>query len=159
MYRSTFRLRQRMQGAVAVEMALLLVPMLVLVFGVAEFGRALYQYNTLAKSVRTAVRHLSQYNPSDATRYTQAQNEARCLAVHGNLICNGPALAPGLITNMVKINDTPIVVTTSEGTTISVVEVGIEGYEFDFFLDPRAFLGGGEQSIRFGDIRASMRQS
>ncbi|MGG7054681.1 TadE/TadG family type IV pilus assembly protein [Nitrosomonas sp. ANs5] len=159
MYRSKFRLRKRMQGAVAVEMALLLVPMLVLVFGVAEFGRALYQYNTLAKSVRTAVRHLSQYNPSDAARYTQAQNEARCLAVHGNLTCNGPALAPGLTTGMVKINETPIDVTTSEGTTISLVEVGIEGYQFDFFLDPRAFLGGGEQSIRFGDIRASMRQS
>jgi len=165
MKRLQYRPSNQMRGAVAVELALLLIPMLVLVFGVAEFGRALYQYNALTKSVRTAVRHLSQINPGDpnnsldVAKYNQAKEEAKCLAIHGKLACEGPTLAPGLNAGMVKFNDSPVVVTTSEGTTITLVEVRIEGYSFNFLLDPRTFLGSGEQSILFGEIRASMRQS
>jgi len=165
MKRLQYQSSHRMRGAVAVELALLLIPMLVLVLGVAEFGRALYQYNALTKSVRTAVRHLSQVSPGDpdnaqdVAKYNQAKEEAKCLAIHGKLTCQGPTLAPGLNAGMVKFNDSPIVVTTSEGTTITLVEVRIEGYSFNFLLDPRTFLGGGEQSIQFGEIRASMRQS
>lgn len=165
MKRLQYLSRHRMRGAVAVELALLLIPLLVLVFGVAEFGRALYQYNALTKSVRTAVRHLSQVspgdadNPQDVAKYNQAKEEARCLAVYGKLACSGEKLAPELNLDMVEFNDSPIVVTTSEGTTITLVEVRIERYPYKFFLDPRTFLGGGVPSISFGVIRASMRQS
>jgi TadE-like protein len=48
------------KGVVAIEMALILVPMLILCFGITELGRALYQYNGLVKATRGAVRYLSQ---------------------------------------------------------------------------------------------------
>jgi Flp pilus assembly protein TadG len=75
--------------------------MLLIVLGVAEFGRAIHTFNTLSKGVRDAVRHLSQFGPGDST----VQAEARCLAVHGRADCGGPALAPGLTTGQVVICD------------------------------------------------------
>ena len=145
-----------MRGAVAVEFAILLIPLLLLVLGVSEFGRALYQYNTLVKSVRDSVRHLSHLNPTSSD-YSVTQIEAKCLAVYGNTSCSGDTLLPGLTTSMVSIN--PIVTTTSTGASITLVEVRITGYTFNFLLDPRALMGGGDESITFGDIHATMRQS
>ncbi|WP_430229536.1 TadE/TadG family type IV pilus assembly protein [Nitrosomonas communis] len=149
-------MQKAMRGAVAVEFALVLIPLLMLALGAAEFGRAMYQYNTLVKAARDSVRYLSHYNPS-STNYTQAQTEAKCFAVYGNSECTGQTLAPGLATSMVNIN--PINTTTAEGTPITLVEVKITGYIFNFILDPRTFLGGGEGSITFDDITATMRQS
>lgn len=153
------------RGAVAVEFALLLIPLLMLALGAAEFGRALYQYNTLVKSTRDAARYLSQINPT-ASDYKQAEEEAKCRTVYGNKSnkteCNdsGQPLAPGLTTSMVTTRQ--INITTSEGTPITLVEVKISNYRFNFLLDPRTLLNSsdsGEQSITFGDIRATMRQS
>lgn len=145
-----------MRGAVAVEFAILLIPLLLLVLGVSEFGRALYQYNTLVKTVRDSVRHLSHLSPTSSD-YSKTQAEAKCLAVYGNTGCSGDTLLPGLTTSMVNIN--PIVTTTSTGASITLVEVRITGYTFNFLLDPRALVGAGEESITFGDIHATMRQS
>lgn len=149
-------MQKAMHGAVAVEFALLLIPMLMLALGAAEFGRALYQYNTLVKATRDSVRHLSHLNPT-SSGYSQAQTEAKCLAVYGNTVCTGQSLAPKLTTSMVSIN--PINTTTAAGTPITLVEVRITGYTFNFLLDPRTLLGGGDQSITFDNIRATMRQS
>lgn len=90
------------RGVAAVEFGLMLVPMLLMVFGVVEFGRAFYQYDTLTKSTRAAARYLSQYSPADANYPTAA---AKCLAVYGNTACTGPVLVPGLTTSMVVICD------------------------------------------------------
>ena len=88
-------------GVAAVELGLLITPMVLMLFGATEFGRAIYTYNTLDKTVRDAVRHLSQHGPGDATIQTQA----RCLAVYGNAGCSGNAIAPGLTTGQVTLCD------------------------------------------------------
>lgn len=146
-----------MGGAAAVELALLLIPMLILILGVAEFGRALYQYNTLTKAVRDAARYLSQFNPNDASAYDEAKEDAICLAVYGSLSCGGEVLVADLVPDMVSINT--IAETSSAGVPITLVEVRITGFIFNFILNPLMFLGGGDQSITFDDIRAVMRQS
>lgn len=164
MKRLQFRSIARMRGAVAVEMALLLIPMLVLVFGVAEFGRAIYQYDTLTKSVRTATRYLSQVSPGsssdDAEKFDKLKGEAICLAVYGDLTkCNSETpLVPGLVPSMVQVSTLPDV-PTSSGAKITLIKICIEKFSFQFLLDPRTLLGGGEQSITFGPICSSMRQS
>lgn len=145
-----------MRGAVAVEFALLLIPMLLLTFGVAEYGRALYQYNTLVKTVRDSARLLSQHNPADAASYSLAMDDARCLAVHGNTGCTGPSLAPGLTTGMVGITSTTM--TTDAGTPITLVEVSITGYVFNFVFNPASLMGNAANTILFNDIHATMRQ-
>ena len=56
------RTRTPQHGAIAVEFALVLLPMLILCFGITELGRSLYLYNGLVKATRGAARHLSQQN-------------------------------------------------------------------------------------------------
>ena len=47
------RQTKKQQGVAAVEFAILLTFVLVpIVFGITEFGRALYYYNTLVKATR-----------------------------------------------------------------------------------------------------------
>jgi Flp pilus assembly protein TadG len=163
--------RSRMHGAVAVEMALLLIPLLLLAFGAAEYGRAIYQYNTLVKSVRDSVRLMSQHIPAEAAAdYSLAQTQARCLAVHGNTACSGQSLAPGLMTGMVYVCDSITQekgcqtsskyknVSTGSGI-INLVEVGITGYQFNFVFNPLNLMGNAANIIPFNDIRATMRQN
>jgi Flp pilus assembly protein TadG len=84
-----------------VELGISLFMMLTIAFGITEFGRAIYEYNTLAKAARDATRYLSTRAPGDAA----AANNARCLAVHGNTACTGGTLSPGLTAAMVAVCD------------------------------------------------------
>jgi Flp pilus assembly protein TadG len=148
-------LRQR--GSVTVELGLLLIPLVVLAFGVTEYGRAIYQYNAIAKGVRDGVRHLSQYAPGDTTRIA----EARCLAVYGKTNCSDAdtPLVPGLNTGNVTVRDRSVLIDapsynlqeTGRGT-VNLVAVEINGYAFTSlvpFVVP---------NFRFGTIRATMLQ-
>lgn len=149
----------RARGIAAVELALLLVPLLLIVLGVAEFGRAIHTFNTLGKGARDAARHLSQHGPGDAA----VQAEARCLAVHGRADCSGAALAPGLSTAQVQVCDalacpaTHASQATGEGV-VNLATVTITGYVFDSVLDialPGVGTALGDR--RFPPISATMR--
>ena len=156
-YRARQGMKPRnMRGAIVVEFAVLLIPMLLLAFGVAEYGRALYQYNALVKAVRDSARFLSQHTPADAASYALALDDAKCLAVHGNTGCAGQPLAPQLTTDLVGITSTST--NTSAGTRVTLVEVSITSYVFDFVFNPARLMGNAPDTIPFGDIRATMRQ-
>ena len=123
--------RRGLRGVAAVELALLLTPLLVLLFGVTELGRAIYTYNTLDKTVRDAARHLSKNGPGDAV----IAAEARCLAVHGTLDCSGSPVATGLATTGVSICDASLCPSTHAGQStglgaVNLVTVGITGYDW-----------------------------
>jgi Flp pilus assembly protein TadG len=147
--------RNKMQGAVAVEMALLLIPLIILAAGVAEFGRAMYQYNTVTKTVRDAVRLLSQHDAGDID-YSTHVSEAECLVVHGSTDCSGPELLSGLTTGMVSVATSTM--TTGSGNSINLVTVTVTGYTFNFVFNPLVFFGNTDTSIPFGPIHATMRQ-
>lgn len=121
------------QGVAAVELALLLIPLMTLVFGIAEFGRAIYQYNAIAKGTRDAVRYLSLATPGDAA----AIAAARCLVVFGNRTCTGSPLAAGMDVSYVTVRDSSSDATTharqqiTGGTGIAnLVSVEVSGYQF-----------------------------
>lgn len=126
------RPRRRLpRGVAAVELALLMSPLLLLVFGASELGRAVFSYNMLDKSVRDASRHLSQHGPGDSTIAT----EARCLAVYGTTDCSGTALAPGLTTAMVTICDATLCPSTHANQltgsgTVNLVTASIQNYPY-----------------------------
>ncbi|MDP1678891.1 MAG: TadE/TadG family type IV pilus assembly protein [Candidatus Nitrotoga sp.] len=147
--------RNKMHGAVAVEMALLLIPLILLSTGVAEFGRAMYQYNTVTKTVRDAVRLLSQQDSSDVS-YSTYISEAKCLVVHGSIDCSGPELLPGLTIGMVSAATSTK--TTGPGNNIKLVTVTVTGYTFNFVFNPLVFFRSADTSIPFGPIHATMRQ-
>lgn len=159
----------RQRGAAIVEFAILLVPMLMLGFGMAEYGRAIYHYNTTVKSVRSAVRVLAQHNPSDAS-YGTWVTQAKCLAVYGNYTCTGSPLAPGLAVSNVKVCDRVSWSECSDAAqsqynnvptglgTINLVEVRISGYQFAFIGLPLINIPIGN-SVTFGPVEAVMRQT
>ncbi|HEX7911069.1 MAG TPA: TadE family protein [Paraburkholderia sp.] len=162
--------RQKMRGVAAVEFGLVLIPLMLLVTGVTEFGYAIYQYDALTKATRDAARYLSEFSPSDiAYPVTQAQ----CLAVYGTTDCSGSVLVTGLKTSMVvicdRVNSTGCPGMTfgsvptydsnngaSSGTaagSINLVAVKITGYSYAP-IEPFRGLG----SISFNDITTVMRQ-
>lgn len=98
------RTRKQARGAALVEFAIVLIPLVVLVMGVAEFGHAIWQYEALTKGTRDAARYLSTYLPTDPAYPTAA---AQCLVVYGSTSCptQGTALVSGLTTSMVIICD------------------------------------------------------
>ena len=162
--------RQHEHGAAAVEFSLVLIPLLVLAFGIVEYSRAIYYYDIVAKSVRAASRLVAGYDPSDSTSFSNAATQARCLAVFGKTTCESGAtpLAPGLSTSNIKICTRTSVaecpdlqtsdlqnVATGNGTgTIQLVVVRIEGYQFGFLGLP--FTGAGP-SLQFNTISSVMR--
>ena len=95
--------RQRQHGVALVELAIMLSLLLAITFGITEFGRAIYTYNTLAKATRDATRYLSTQAAGNATSYTTATN----LAVYGTPTVGSTQapLAPGLTSSMVSICD------------------------------------------------------
>lgn len=146
-----FPFRQR--GIAAVELGLLIGPLLLLTLGVTEFGRAFYQYNALAKATRDATRFLSGQGPGEPSDVTTAQ----CLATHGNKSCTGAVLVPGLTTAMVSVCDSISCPgnhqnqATGSGV-INLVTVTITGYPFTSIV-PLVI-----PDITFGSISTTMRQ-
>lgn len=153
--------RQSQSGVAAVELGLLLIPLIPLVFGISEYGRAMYQYNALGKAVRDGTRYLSQYEAGDAAAIAQA----RCLVAYGNMACNGVPLVPGLDTSTMNtkilVNDSKNDVSmklqpiTANGVTVGVanlVRVTVSGYEFT----PLSFVS---PSFTFDSISVTMTQA
>jgi Flp pilus assembly protein TadG len=142
------------RGAVAVEFGLLLIPLVLLAFGITEYGRALYQYNALGKAVRGAVRYLSEQTPGEPA----PREIAECLAVYAAADCSGTPVVPGLTRSMVSVCDMTNCPTTHANQStgpgsVNLVTVTISGFPF-MSLVP-AML----PNITFGAISATMRQA
>jgi hypothetical protein len=157
---------QRQRGVAAIELAIILIPMLVLCFGITELGRALYQYNGLVKSVRGAVRYLSQQNLASPPTGETAEGlrlKARSLALCGAFDCESrPALVPGLTLAMVDVCDpvacpgTHANVPTGEGTaSMASVSIGAGATRFGF----TSLVPWVVPSIGFGPIAITMVSS
>lgn len=149
--------RRRATGVAAVEMGFLLIPLVLLAFGITEYGRAIYSYNALAKATRDGARFLSHEAPGDPASHA----EAKRMVVYG-AACGSSTqpLVPGLTVAMVHTcdavtpcDDSPQTATTvSTGTgTINTVVVRIAGYPY------KSLVPFVMPNIDFNDIRVTMR--
>ena len=131
--------RHFQSGVAAVELGLLLIPLITLIFGISEYGRAMYQYNTLGKAVRDGARYLSQYEAGDAT----AIAKARCLVAYGNTACTDAPLLPQLTSStmntMIIVKDSkndpsmslqPMIANGVSVGVTNLVKLTVKGYEF-----------------------------
>jgi hypothetical protein len=155
--------RRRQRGLALVELGISVFVLITLAFGITELGRAVYQYNTLAKAVRDATRFLSTRDASD----NDAKDQARCLAVYGKatLTCATDAslvpLVPGLTLAMVSICDafSCSVDHAGQGSApvMNLVTVSIGGPNATpyTFISIFSFV---VPDIQFGPIRATMKQ-
>lgn len=145
------------QGGVAlIEFALTIGVLLTIAFGITEFGRAIFQYDTLSKAARDATRYLSTKAPGDAV----AAADATCLAVYGNPTCSGAPLAPGLTTDMVSVCDAVSCAPTHQAQgsapVVNLVTLTIGGANQPYtFTSVVSFV---VPDIPFGAISVTMRQ-
>ena len=161
MNRTTITKHHRGQsGVAAIEFAILIVPMMLMLFGVTEYGRAIYQYNTITKSVRDATRYLSTVAPG--TGHAEARNLVVC---GSTAACGTSTLAPGLTTGMVAVCDATNCASThaSQATgsgTVNLVTVTVSGYAFQSVVNvPINGVTLGMPSMTFGPIQSTMRQA
>jgi hypothetical protein len=137
---------KRERGAAIVEFAMMMPLMLILIFVTTEFGRAYYQYNTLAKNVREAARYLSVRAPNVGV--AQAKN----IIVYGNPGGTGTPVVPRLSLSNVP---NPTYTTTGTMPVLSTVTVTVTGYTFQPMVN-RVF-GFPLNAITFSPIQATMR--
>ena len=137
---------KRQQGTAMVEFALILPMLLILTFTVTELGRAFYQYNVLAKSVREAARYLSVR--AAGVDVAKAKN----IIVYGKPGGGSSPVVPGL-----SLSNVPDPVWSSAGTfpAFNTVTVSITGYRFTPLAT--SVFGIGFNNIVFSPIRATMR--
>jgi Flp pilus assembly protein TadG len=103
-------------GVQLVELAIVL-PVLLMLFGAAaEFGRYFYEYTTLAKASRVAVRYLVTAR-TDGTDDLAAKN----LVVYGNVAGTGNKIISGLDVDNVKITRTPANSCVPTTVTIEII--------------------------------------
>ncbi|MEE9139688.1 MAG: TadE/TadG family type IV pilus assembly protein [Alphaproteobacteria bacterium] len=79
------RIWRSLGGAVAVEFAICVWLLILLMVGAMEFGRAFYHHRIATNGIRDAARYLARVeDPADADSQTSAQ----CLALTGSLDCS-----------------------------------------------------------------------
>ena len=146
-------MKTRQSGVAIVEFALILPLLLLLTMITTEFGRAIYQYNTIVKSLRGAARYLSVQTPSTVlTPNTVAITEARNLVVFGNVSGTGSAMVPGLTVGNVA---TPTWQTAGSDPLINTVTITVTGYTFHPLVT--GVFGTTFGNISYPDISATMR--
>lgn len=117
--------RHGQRGIAVIEMAIVLPVLFLLMVGVTEIGRILYQYNTLNKANRDAVRYLTgeaAVGSTDVIFINDAlEAQTKNLVVYGNIAGSGPPLIGGL---------------TVGDVTVSIVDALHVGVDVVFEYDP-----------------------
>ena len=85
------------------------VPLMLLVmFAVAEIGRALVQFDTLSYAVRSSARFVSEHAIAGTTGVIDISDvirqQAQLLAVYGNTAGSGTPRLPGLVAGNIAVN-------------------------------------------------------
>ena len=115
----------KQRGVALVELALIMPLLLLLTLITTEFGRAIYEYHVLVKSVRDGARYLSVQPPN--THVTEARN----LMVFGNTAGTGAPLVSGLtLANNVPAASCCTWQQTGTAPIFTTVTVRISGYRF-----------------------------
>lgn len=143
----------RQRGVALVELALIMPLLLLLTLITTEFGRAMYEYHVLVKSVRDATRYLSVQPPN--THVTEARN----LVVYGNTAGTGSPLVGGLTLTNVPAATCCTWQQSGTAPIFQTVTVRISGYRFlpmitNMFEQP---LGDAQGGLSYPTISATMR--
>lgn len=141
------------------ELGILIVPLVLLAFGITEFGRAFYQYNAIGKGIRDGVRYLTQGAPGDASRIASAKNLVVCGTT--STCTDAAALVPGLNVGMVSVCDRSnctdhklqqVAYGGSSFGQINLVSMTVSGFQFKSLM-PLVM-----PNVTFGPIRVTMEQ-
>lgn len=145
------RHRGRLSGLAMIELTIAMPLLLFMFLATAEFGRVLFQYNTLTKSVRDGARHAAQYGLLGSTGVVnitnQLQTESNNLVVYANIGGSGATLLPGPL---------PVVTVTNPGGDDIQVSASYNYQPMVGAVLPDFGLAGGGIGLTF-TLRATVR--
>lgn len=139
------------RGSQFLELAIALPVMLVMIAGVAEFGRFFYTYTTLTNAVRGGARHASRWEKNASWTVPETQR----MVVYGDFsnTSNGPIL-PGLTTSHVQV-----IANGPSVNNIDSVTVQINGYNYQPLFDLGKLTGISGLSLKIPmRAKATMHQ-
>lgn len=152
--------RPRQRGAVAVELALISIPLVMMALAAVDFARAIFVYDQLVKAVRDGARYMTFFDPTDNSDYPVGLMKQRVL--YGKVAGSQP-IVPGLTMDMISLCDRVHHeacggealgnVATGSGS-IDLVKVTISGYRFEPIFPGASKVA----AVTFAPISATMRQ-
>jgi Flp pilus assembly protein TadG len=95
----------RQRGLAVVEATITLPLMILLILAIAEFGRGLYQYNTLTQAVRASVRTASVVPNDGNFSVEQIESKTKNLVVYGTENKGTTPVLPGLKESDVTVTE------------------------------------------------------
>lgn len=134
------------RGVALIEFALILPLLLILIVVTVDIGRAVFRYNTTAKTVRDAVRYISVW--PEGSHVTEMRN----LVVYGNTAGTGLPMDSALTAELVL---DPAYQTVGMNPVMRTVTVTVEGYEYVPMISE--VFGVPLPTLTFSDISATMR--
>jgi hypothetical protein len=127
------RLLVNNRGTALVEIAIVIPLLVMLVFGITELGRALYQLNTLAKAAETGARYLARANgvidvvhdPSSGialscapgAAWGEATTAVTNVVVYGNEDGGVDPILPGITVSFEPLPHVPPTIADEDGVT------------------------------------------
>ena len=122
------------KGQSLVEMALVCMIFFFLLFGILEFGRALYTYNTIVQNTRAAARWavVNVLDNSDVADIAKTKN----IVLYGNPTGSGTPLLIGMTAAMVNVsvNNLEVDTSTPPKPISQKISVSVSGYPFQFII-------------------------
>jgi Flp pilus assembly protein TadG len=119
------------EGAAAVEAAIVVSLLLLIIVGSIEFARALWTYNTMLLAVEEAARYAMLYNQGPSVTCTAQSQASYCPALSGTPLANCSAWRAQQVLSAYQAPN--IGVSVSEDTTSSPATITIcASYSFEF---------------------------
>jgi len=113
--------RENERGSTLVEFSIGVTVFLTAMFGVLEFGRALWVHNALTDAARRGARYATMHSPADS-------DQVKNLVVYGDPAGGGQPMLNNLSTANVNVNY------NNFGLNDGTVSVSITGYQFQFVV-------------------------
>src|SRR5262245_15100300 len=129
--KSKKRIEKSEKGQTLLEFALVTLVFFVLVFGITEFGRALWTWNTIVQATRAGARYAVVETP------TSNDIEIKKVVAYNDPNANSSStpVVPGLTDSNVSVrylnNDGTV---ASNKNVADLIEVGVTGYQFSFLV-------------------------
>jgi hypothetical protein len=112
----------RQRGAAAVEFALVIIPLLIIVAGIIEFGRTFWYYDALAKSTRDAARYVSNTRVSPTLGVdSDVKDDAKAMV----LASVDAANVPDFLIDYVDVTCDPADCVSPDYVTVSIADYPI----------------------------------
>jgi Flp pilus assembly protein TadG len=113
---------QQQRGVAAVEFALVIIPLLLIVAGIIEFGRTFWYYDALAKSTRDAARYVSNTRVSSTVGVDDTVKENAKLMVMNAV---NTAKVPNFTMDNVNVVCDPVDCIAPNYVTVSIIDYSI----------------------------------